>query len=138
MSSEDSFRRKYLGEFPKMGHEMGMDPLDKDEITELINMMFRFQLRTGSEFKIEEYAESVFVLTDINKLTGGDVASFHRKNHHICNKIWFAQISPSKQLVNVYEDCPKTRRIYYPPYNKGCHFLNILNRTQSISFILDN
>jgi len=138
MSAEEKFRQEYLGEFPKMGHEMRMEPLDKDEITELLNMMFRFHLRTGSYFKIEEYAESVFILTDINKLLHTDVDYFHRKNQHICNKIWFTQISSNKKLVNMYEDCPKQRRVYYPPYDKGCHFLNILGRTQSMSFILDS
>jgi len=135
--NDQEFKRQYLGEF-QMGHTMEMEPLDKTEATDLLNMMSRFQLRTGSPFKIEEYAESVFILTDINKLIGSDVSSFYTKNKHICNKIWFTQISLNKVIVNIYEDCPKKRRVYYPPYEKGCHFLNILNRTQSMSFILDN
>lgn len=135
--NDTEFRRQYLGEFP-VGHTMEMEPLDKTEVTDLLNMMFRFSLRTGSKFKIEEYAESVFILTDIAKLIHADVAYFHRRNHHICNKIWFTQIPSNKEIVNIYEDCPKKRRLYYPPYEKGCHFLNILHRTQSMSFILDS
>jgi len=138
MSAEEKFRRELLGEFPKMGHTMEMEPLDKSEATDLLNMMFRFHLRTGSNFKIEEYAESVFILTDINKLINTDVDYFHRKNQHICNKIWFTQLSYNKKIVNMYEDCPKKRQVYYPPYDKGCHFLSILSRTKSMSFILDS
>jgi len=138
MSAEEKFRREYLGEFPKRGHEMRMEPLDKDEITDLMNMMFRFHIRTGSYFKIEEYAEATFILTDVAKLIGSDLKSFHRKNYNMAHKIWFTQISPHKKLVNVYEDCPKQRQVYYPPYQEGYNFMNILNRTQSMSFILDN
>lgn len=135
--NEQEFKTQHIGEF-SMGRTMEMEPLDKTEATDLINMMSRFQIKTGSPFKIEEYAESVFILTDIGKLTGSDVNYFYKKNSHICNKIWFTQISPNKKVVNIYEDCPKKRRVYYAPYSRDCHFLNILSRTQSMSFILDN
>ena len=120
-----------------MSRTLDMEPLDKEEVIDLTNMMFRFQMRSGAAFKIEEYGDCVFILTDINKLTRNDVASFHKKNRYICNKIWFTQISASKKLVNAYEDCPRNRQMYYPPYAKGCHFLDILNRTQSMHFILN-
>ena len=137
MGPEEEFKRKYLGEFVTMGHEMRMEPLDKEELGELMNMMFRFHLRTKSYFKIEEYAESTFILTDVDKLEASDLKSFHRRNQRISHKIWFTQVPPNKRLVNVYEDCAKQRKLYYPPYTEGYNFMNILSRTQSMSFILD-
>ena len=133
---DQEFKRQILGEF--VGHTMEMQSLDKNEITEILNMMFRFHLRTGSYFKVEEYAETVFILTDVKKLLGKDLASFHRKLPRISDQIWFTQLPDHKTLVNFYEDCPKKRQIYYAPYEKGTHFLNILNRTQSMSFILES
>ena len=117
---------------------MEMEPLDKNEITDLINMMFSFYLKTGSLFKIEEYAESVYILTDVAKLTSKDIFYFFKKNQDICTRIWFTQIPSHKKILNIYEDCPRKRRIYYPSYAKSFSFLKILNRTQSISFILDS
>jgi len=135
---EQEFRRMYLGEFPVRNSVDMEEPLDKSEVTDMLNMMFRFHLRTGIYFKIEEYIDSIFILTDINKIIHKDIDYFHRRHRHICNKIWFTPLSPDKTLVNVYEDCPKQRRVYYPSYARSSHFLNILGRTQSMSFILDS
>lgn len=121
-----------------MGHEMVMEPLDKCEVIDLINMMFKFQRRTGSLFKIEEYAEQTHVLTDVDLLLGSDLECFYKRNRDIAHQIWFTQLPLDRDVYNVYEDCPKTRRQYYASYTSGYNFMNILNRTQSMSFILSS
>jgi len=121
-----------------MGHEMSMNPFDKGEVIDLMNMMFKFQLRTGSFFKIEEYAEQTYILTEVDLLLGSDVKCFYKRNQDIASQIWFTQLSSDKKLINAYEDCPKTRRQYYASYSTGCNFMQILGRTQSMSFILDS
>ena len=112
------------------------ESLDKQEITDLLNMMFRFHLRTGSYFKIEEYSNSVDILTDIDKLLGSDLNSFKKKNFDIIANIFFVQLPSYKKLVNLYEDCSKRGKIY-SPYTKKHRFMDILNRPLSVNFILD-
>lgn len=125
--------REIFGDFMKSEAS-----LDKSEITELINMMFRFQTRTGCSFKIEEYIGSVFILTDPNKLCSSDVESFFSRNQDISGKIWLTPIPKNKKILNVYEDCFKSRRVPNPPYISNCCLIDIVKRPKSVSFILDS
>lgn len=115
---------------------MELEPMDKGEVIDLMNMMFKFHLRTGALFKIEEFADQVFILTDVDLLMGSDVETFYRRNQDIARKIWFTDMPSEKILVNAYEDCPKNRHQYYSPYSSAHNLFSILNRTQSMSFIL--
>lgn len=113
-------------------------PLNKYEIIELINMMFRFQTRTGCSFKIEEYPDTIHVLTDPNKLCFKDVDHFFRRHSYLANKIWFNTLPNDKHILNIYEDCYNSRQIKEAPYLKYHCLEDIVKRPQSVSFILDS
>jgi len=132
------FESQYIGSFPERVDISAS--LDKAEITDLLNMMFRFQLRTGSPFKVEEFPDQVVILTDLPKLQSSDVLSFFKRNRYICGKISFFQIPPYKKITNIYEDCGKKgrRKMIVSPYPRDCPIDRIVHRTSSISFILDS
>ena len=76
---QTEFSRHYLGTFTRRRHRDDSDSLDKEELSSLINLMFRFSQSTGSNFKIEEYDDMVFILTDVNKLSQNDRRSCQRE-----------------------------------------------------------
>jgi len=136
--SNESFDRVYLGEF-RRGTDKVLNPqLDKDDLASLFNMMLKFQRNTGSEFKIEEYLDTLFIFTDIAKLYKNVLASFYKENPYLTYRIWFTQLLPQEPILKVYENCYLSRGQSRPRFDREClPFSAIFSRPKSISFILD-
>lgn len=130
---EKNFERQFLGSFRQ--YEASSS---KGEITDIINMMFRFFTRTGSIFKIEEYLENIIILTETSKLLSSDVSFFIKKNRIISKKIFFSDLPKNKEIYNIYEDCFKNRSITRSPYEPSYSIFDIRDRSNSVSFILDS